>query len=87
MAEAGYTRDVRGVPLWLLREYLTELGGQGGGDEVSGPGWAARLTRLADYQIGSLRVGEVRVELEGEARAVARIGAALDQKLNTRGGG
>jgi hypothetical protein len=61
---AAVTRDIRGIPLWLLRDYLVDLGGVArGDDEVEGPGWRVRLSRLPDYRIGSLRVGETRMEL------------------------
>lgn len=84
---AAYARDIRGLPLWLLREYLVELGGQAQ-DEVTvvGEGWTARLTRLPDYQIGSLRVGEVRLEVEGAADAVADVVARLEPRLVRAGG-
>lgn len=79
---------MRAVPLWLLREYLVELGGRAEGeDAVVGAGWRASLTQLDDYQIGSLRVGEVEVAIVGEPPALERLAAALDRKLATRGGG
>ncbi|MFN8497906.1 MAG: DUF1952 domain-containing protein [Anaerolineae bacterium] len=84
---ARYVRDVRAVPLWLLREYLMELGGQGDGEDLVGDGWRASLLWLGTYRIGSLVVGEARVEIEGEATAVERTAAALDLRLSTRGGG
>lgn len=81
------TRDVRGVPLWLWREYLVEMGGVADGDyHVLGDGWEARLTQMPDYQIGSLVVGEVRVELMGEEPAFSAIKTQLERKL-IRGGG
>jgi hypothetical protein len=81
------TRDVRGIPLWLLREYLVEAGGQAGGaDAVRGDGWTARLRQIEDYRIGNLSVGQVRVELEGRAEALDALEARLAPKL-LRGGG
>jgi hypothetical protein len=78
---------VRGIPLWLLREYLQEVGGMADtGEWLSGAGWRARLTQVEDYTIGSLRVGQVRLEMEGEAEAVAQLRAKLEPKL-LRGGG
>ena len=89
MAETTrWTRAVRAVPLWLLREYLVELGGRAeGAATVVGAGWRASLRQLDDYQIGSLRVGEVEVAVEGDPPALERLAAALDRKLATRGGG
>ncbi len=85
-AESRVERLV-GVPLWLLRAYLEELGGQSDGDaHVIGPGWEARLSKAEDYRIGSLRVGRVRLELWGEARALEQLLPPLELKL-LRGGG
>lgn len=79
---------IRGVPLWLLREYLEELGGAVGPDgAVVGPGWAARLTQLEDHRLGSLRIGQVGLALTGEEAAVAEVRRVLTYKLMTRGGG
>ncbi len=59
-------REIRGVPLWMVREYLEQLGGQSEPDEwLQGPGWKACLTPVEDYQIGSICVGQVRLELRG----------------------
>ena len=79
---------MRAVPLWLLREYLVELGGRAESeDSVVGAAWQASLAQLADYQIGSLRVGEVLVAVVGEPSTIEQVAAALDRKLATRGGG
>ncbi|MSP13902.1 MAG: DUF1952 domain-containing protein [Chloroflexi bacterium] len=82
-----FVTDIRAMPLWLLREYLVELGGQAGTDnQVTGPGWQVTLTQLEDYRIGSLRVGEVRLEFSGTEPAVAQLQTLLAPKL-ARGGG
>lgn len=45
-----YEREIRGVPLWLVREYLEQLGGQSEPNEwLHGPGWKACLTPVEDY--------------------------------------
>ena len=78
---------VRAVALWLLRAYLEALGGQAqanGG--VASEGWQARLTQLADAEVGSLRLGQVRLELSGDEAAVARLQVALRPKLLRAGG-
>jgi len=83
----AFERVVTGVPLWLLRAYLEELGGQPGADGLlRGDGWQARLTQVEDYQIGSLRVGQVRLDLDGEAEAVGRVRRALEPRLMRAGG-
>jgi len=87
---ALYSKDVRGIPLWLLRDYMLEIEGEGGvaeGDtRVVGKGWTLALTQLEDFAIGSLRVGEIRVELDGDPGAVARVLPFLEQKLIRAGG-
>jgi len=60
-------REVRGIPLFLLREYLEELGGKSIGEHrVEGPGWQADLKRMEPFSIGSLSVGQTRLILEIE---------------------
>ena len=82
-----YTREVRGIPLWLMREYLEAEGGKAGQNgQIVGDGWTATLTQLEDYQIGSLRVGEVRFEMEGDPETMAYMTQVMEKKL-IRGGG
>jgi len=84
---AHLKREVRGIPLWLLREYLVEGGGRATGeDRVDGEGWTARLVQLDDYKIGNLSVGQVRIELEGTPEGLRAVDAFLAPKL-LRGGG
>ncbi len=79
--------EIRSIPIWLLQRYLEDLEGQVGQDGwLYGSGWQARLTQIDDYCIGALRVGQVRVELQGEAATVARLQAALEPKLLRAGG-
>lgn len=81
------THELRGIPLWLLRDYLLDLGGNALSDEqVVGPGWQVQLTRLDDFRIGSLRVGQVRLELRGEPEALAKLEQGLRPKLLRAGG-
>lgn len=84
---ADFKREIRGVPLWLVEEYLRQLGAQSeAGGWLHGPDWKARLTQMEDYQIGSLRVGQVQLELKGNDGAVGQALQALEKKLQ-RGGG
>ena len=81
------TRTVRGIPLWLLREYLQELGGQVAPDgKVLSEGWSASLTQLEDFRLGSIRVGEVRIDLEATPGAWEQIQPDLEKKLMRAGG-
>ena len=58
---------MRGIPFFLLREYLEELGGTATSeDRVEGPGWQAHLERMQPFRLGSLSVGQTRVILEIE---------------------
>lgn len=57
-------REMRGIPFWLLREYLEELGGVAQGEDVvAAPGWRVRLQRMEPFRLGSLAVGQVRLEM------------------------
>ena len=83
----AHSRNVRGIPLWLLRAYLVEAGGTAEDDHfVVGDGWQVRLTQLEDFEVGSLRVGEIRVEWEGEGEAFVRMQEILERKLLRAGG-
>lgn len=78
---------VYAIPLWLLRDYLQELGGTVCSDTmVAGEGWTAELTKLPDHQVGSLRTGRVEVKIEGEAAALAQLRPGLDRKTLRAGG-
>lgn len=62
---AAIVHDMRGIPLWLLRDYLVELGGRAVDDQtVEGDGWRVQLTRLEPFRLGSLEVGQVRMAME-----------------------
>jgi len=58
-------REIRGIPYFLLFEYLQELGGSATGENVvSGEGWQVRLDRMEPFRIGSLEVGQTRLTME-----------------------
>ena len=70
-----------GIPLWLLREYLEELGGKADGESrVMGEGWTAEITKIEPNVVGSLRVGRVQLELQGDPDAIARLKPDLEKK-------
>ncbi len=82
-----YDVTLTGIPLWLLREYVESVGGQPGPDGgLIGEDWQARLTQVDDYQIGSVCVGRVRLELTGTPAAVDRTRRALEPKFLRAGG-
>ena len=72
----------RGIPLKLFQAYLVDLGGSLASDgRVTGPGWQAHLERVEDFQIGSLRVGQLHVEFQGQAEALDPLLLQLEKKL------
>jgi len=59
------TREMRGIPLWLLREYLEEMGGTAMNDNlIQADSWKVNLTKMEPFKLGSLEVGQVLVEIE-----------------------
>lgn len=82
-----HIHEIRGIPLWLLRDYLVDLGGVAQADgAVHGPGWRGTLVPMDDFRLGSLRVAAVRMELSGEPEALARLEGGLKYKLLRAGG-
>ena len=94
MTETTHRRVLRGIPRWLLRGYLEDLGARvvdGGGEDADhdllvGEGWQARLCQLDDYRIGSLRSGQVELAVTGAPEVVAAVLTRLEPRL-FRGGG
>jgi hypothetical protein len=94
MEEASNVRVLRGIPRWLLRGYLEDLGGivVHDAEDLSKPltlaasGWTACLTQLEDYRIGSLRSGQVELAVTGDRESVGALMVALEPRL-FRGGG
>ena len=59
------TREMMGIPLWLLREYLEEMGGTAINDNlIHADSWKVTLTKMEPFKLGSLEVGQVLVEIE-----------------------
>lgn len=80
-------RIITGIPLWLMQEYLLELGGVLVEDGlVEGEGWSVRLTKAEDFQLGSLRVGQIRVEMSGTPEGFANLKLLIEPKLIRAGG-
>ena len=74
-------REMRGIPLWLLREYLQEMGGTAIDDHfVQAAGWNVHLTRMEPFRLGSLVVGQTRLDIEIEDQLVAEFMAQFDKK-------
>ncbi|GAB4279333.1 MAG: hypothetical protein Kow0080_31550 [Candidatus Promineifilaceae bacterium] len=80
------SRQIRGIPLWLLREYLEELGGTAVSDTcVQGDGWQITLAKMEPFAIGSLRVGQVMMEITGETAAIEKLMPDLEKKTMRAG--
>jgi len=86
-APGRFEATLAGLPRWLMRAYVESVGGQRAADgAVVGEGWQARITQVEDYQIGSLRVGRIHLELVGDPAAVERTRRALQPKMIRAGG-
>jgi hypothetical protein len=56
---------MRGIPYFLLKEYLQELGGSLVDENlVLGEGWSVRLERMEPFRLGSLEVGQSRLTMQ-----------------------
>lgn len=78
--------EVHSIPLWLLRDYLSEVGGTVESENrVSGEGWMAILTKLEPRQVGSLRVGQVKIEFQGSPDAITQLQAQFHKKTMRAG--
>ena len=86
-ADQPVVSDYYGVPLWLLKDYLTSLGGvEETEDRMTGEGWQARLRKAKPREIGSLRVGGTTAEFTGDPMALDALFEELHWKT-LRGGG
>ncbi len=89
MSEASGEREllITNIPLWLMEEYLRRVGAERRGEIWQHPdGWQAHLSPAPDYQIGSLRVGRLRLRLYGDPAAIVQAEQTLQVYL-LRGGG
>ena len=61
------TREMRGIPFFLLQDYLKEMGGTlVDENQVQGPGWTVQLARMEPFRLGSLEIGQTRLEIQIE---------------------
>lgn len=80
------TEETHSIPLWLLREYLEELGGMAENDNyVVGEGWKAALTKMEPRKVGSLRVGQVKIQFEGDPDALDQLKIQFHKKTMRAG--
>jgi hypothetical protein len=58
-------REMRGIPFFLLFEYLEEMGGVPLNEhELEAKAWKVKLERMEPFRIGSLSVGQNRLTIE-----------------------
>lgn len=80
-------REMRGIPYFLLKEYLQEMGGTLEGDDfVRAEGWSVRLERMEPFRLGSLSVGQTRLTVEIEDHLVDGFLAQFGKKTLRAGG-
>ncbi len=76
-----------GVPLWLMKKYLMELGAtETTANVMTGDGWRASVQKAEPFKIGSLVAGRINVEFSGEPDILAELVEKLHLKT-MRGGG
>ena len=77
-----------GVPLWLMKKYLVDLGAAETEENVmvGDDGWQAVVSKAEPARIGSLVVGRIDVEFSGDDEAVEELLEKLHWKT-MRGGG
>jgi hypothetical protein len=80
-------REMRGIPLFLLKEYLEEMGGKElDENQVQGPGWNVNLSRMEPFRLGSLEIGQTLLEIQIEDDAVDDFLKVFGQKTLRAGG-
>ncbi len=76
-----------GIPLWLMKKYLTDLGAVETDQNIlAADGWQAVLRKREPARIGSLVVGRIEVDLSGDEAAIETLLEKLHLKT-LRGGG
>lgn len=79
--------DYHGIPLWLMKEYLVDLGAVETDENVLvAAGWQARVSKAEPNRIGSLVIGGATVEFTGDADTLETMFQQLHWKT-LRGGG
>ncbi len=80
-------KQIFGVPLWLMKDYLADLGAvETEPDTMAADGWQGVVRKTEPYRIGSLVVGRIEVEFSGDAAMLETVLEKLHWKT-MRGGG
>jgi hypothetical protein len=81
------THDYYGVPLWLMKDYLGQLGAhETSENEMEAEGWRATLRKAEPRHIRSLVVGGTTATFRGDRQALEAMFERLHWKT-LRGGG
>ena len=81
------SREIRGIPFFLLKEYLQEMGGEVVEDDlIQSPGWIVHLYRMEPFRLGSLEVGQTRLKIRIEDDLVDDFFEQLNKKTLRAGG-
>ncbi len=82
------TRQVRGVPAWLIDTYLEKLGGKHVGNHVwKGDTWRVTVREQPPARVGNLSVGQVLLVMETRDAPAFRSFFQVFDRMLMRGGG
>ena len=80
-------REMRGIPFFLLKEYLEEMGGKSlNENQVQGPGWTVDMSRMEPFKIGSLSIGQTLLKIQIKDHLVDGFLKVFGQKTLRAGG-
>lgn len=80
-------REYHGVPIWVLRDYLIDLGGKMITEAcISGEGWSATFLEGDPFPLGRFKLGTLHVAFEGDFAVLNRLLSAFDLKMLRAGG-
>ncbi|MCL4272980.1 MAG: DUF1952 domain-containing protein [Anaerolineales bacterium] len=79
--------EMRGIPFFLLKEYLEEMGGKEVEENViQGEGWKVHLEKMEPFRLFSLSVGQTRLTVEMEDDVVEDFTERFRKKTLRAGG-
>lgn len=79
--------EMRGIPYFLLKEYLQEMGGTLVEENfIRGDGWSVRLARMEPFRLFSISVGQTRMIVEMEDHVVDDFTERFRKKTLRAGG-
>ena len=79
--------DYYGIPIWMMKDYLAQLGARERAENVmQGAGWQAVLRKADLKHIGSLTIGGTSVSFSGDEDALRAMFDQLHWKTLRAGG-